>query len=181
MTDKAGPSATIAPSPRVSLASLLDDVQLVEQTQDYAISTWQSVMFLAWRGPETASGIVRSRILMAPWADRRQGGVVLVILMPPKSKLSQPPNDEARAAMADVSRNASAALKGIGIIGNVGGFIGSVVRSVMTARQALVHSAIPFKMFSSAEEAAPWVTQCLKLQVGLGHNFVSAVEKAHWK
>lgn len=180
-TSTKGSIAPSLPAPRISLGLVPEEVQLLEQTPEYAISTWRSVMFLAWRGPETTSGIVRSRILMAPWAERRQGGVVLVILMPPKSALSRPPSDEARAAMADVSRNASAIVKGIGIIGDVGGFISAVVRSVMIARQALVKSAIPFKMFSSSEEAAPWVTQRLGMQDGLRREFVSSVEKAHWK
>lgn len=165
---------------RASLPSRYDDVQILERNDDYMISTWKEVMFLAWHGRETTSGITRSRILMAPWAESKSS-VALVILMPAKAALAQPPNDEARTAMAEVSRNASPALKGIGIIGNMSGFVGSVVRSVMTARQALTRTSVPFKMFASAEEAAPWLAQRMELREAFGRDFVSAVEKAYWK
>lgn len=165
---------------RTSRPFRYEEVRALERNNDYVISTWNDLMFLAWRGRETANGITRSRILMAPWAEAKNN-VVLVILMPPRAALAQPPSDDARGAMADVSRNAAAALKGIGIIGNVSGFIGSVVRSVMTARQALARTPVPFKMFSSPEEAAPWISQRLELRDSMGAEFVSAVEKAHWK
>jgi hypothetical protein len=157
-----------------------DEVRTIERNGDYMISTWNEIMFLAWRGRETTYGITRSRVLMASWAEDKSS-VVLVILMPGKAALSQPPSDEARAAMAEVSRNASPALKGIGIIGNVSGFVGSVVRSVMTAHQALTRRAVPFMMFASPEEAVPWISRRLESRELVRSDFVSAVEKAHWK
>lgn len=157
-----------------------DEVRMLERNDDYMISTWNQIMFLAWHGRETTYGITRSRVLMASWADNKSS-VVLVILMPGKAALAQPPSDEARAAMADVSRNASPALKGIAIIGNVSGFVGSIVRSVMTAHQAITRSAVPFKMFSSPEEAVPWLSRRLEPHDIGRSDFVNAVEKAHWK
>lgn len=165
-------------SPARILGTLGDELEVLEQTPDYRISTWRCVMFLAWRGPETVAGIIRSRSLMEPWAARKKGGVVLVVLMP--TTKHPPPDEEARKAMANVSRDASALFKGIGIIGNDRGFIGSVVRSVMTARQLLVRSPVPFKMFSSAAEAAPWIAQRVELNESLEPEFSAIVENARW-
>ena len=106
---------------------------------------------------------------------------MLVILMPPSSKLKQPPNEDARKAMLDASQDASNAFKGIAIISDEGGFIGSMIRSVMTARQMIVRAPVPFKMFSSAAEAAPWIAQRLELKVDLRSAFSAAAEKAIWK
>jgi hypothetical protein len=138
-------------------------------------------MFLAWRGRQTAEGILRSHRLMGPWALRRQGGVMLAILMPPRSELKQAPDEDARKAMVDTSQRASPAFKGIAVISNETGFIGSMIRSVMTARQLFVRSPVPFKMFSSAAEAAPWIAQRLELQLDRRSDLSAAVEKATWK
>jgi hypothetical protein len=113
-------------------------------------------MLLVWRGGETAEGILRSRTLMERWAAKQEGGVVLLILMPPSAP-NRPPNDAARAAMVQASKNPQPGFRGIGIITHHGGFIGAAIRSVMTARQLLVRDPVPFKMFSTAVEAAPWV------------------------
>ena len=164
-----------------SFRELTDELQVLERTSDYIISTWRHVMFLTWRGPETAAGIARSRSLMDPWARHKPGGVVLVILMPPLAAMKQPPNDEARKAMAETSQDASDAFKGIAIIGNESGFIGSVIRSVMTARQVFTHSSVPFKLFSSAADAAPWIARCLELKSDLRSEFCAVAEKASWK
>lgn len=164
-----------------SSRELNNDLQVLERTSDYVISTWRYVMFLAWRGRETAEGISRSRTLMEPWAKRKPGGVVLVILMPPSAALKQPPNEEARRAMAETSQDASSAFKGIAIVSNETGFIGSVIRSVMTARQMFADSPVPFKMFSSAAEAAPWIARCLELPNDSRAEFAVAAERASWK
>jgi len=158
-----------------------DELQHLERTPDYMISTWRSVMFLAWRGRETAEGILRSRSLMEPWAARKQGGVVLVILMPPSSNLKQPPNEDARKAMVDASQDTSQAFKGIAIISDEAGFIGSMIRSVMTARQIFARTPVPFKMFTSAAEAASWISQRLELRTDMQLAFSAAADKAIWK
>jgi hypothetical protein len=175
------PKVTSQPRSGSSFQELSNELHVLERTSDYVISTWRHVMFLAWCGRETAEGIARSRSLMEPWAKRKPGGVVLVILMPPPSALKQPPNEDARKAMADTSRDASDAFKGIAIISNETGFVGSVIRSVMTARQMFARSPVPFKMFSSAEEAAPWIARCLELQNNLRSEFSAAAERASWK
>lgn len=164
-----------------SFRELSDGLQVLDRTSDYVISTWRYVMFLAWRGTETAAGIERSRTLMEPWARRKPGGVVLVILMPPSASLKQPPNEDARKAMAETSQDASDDFKGIAMISNETGFVGSVIRSVMTARQMFARSPVPFKMFSSAPEAAPWIARCLGLKIDLRSEFSAVAEKASWK
>jgi len=170
----------VTPSARSgsSFRELANGLQVLDRTPDYVISTWRHIMFLAWRGPETAAGIARSRSLMEPWARHKPGGVVLVILMPPATALRQPPNEGARKAMLDTSQGASDDLKGIAMISNETGFIGSVIRSVMTARQMFARSPVPFKMFSSAAEAAPWIARCLELKTDLRSEFSAAAEKA---
>ena len=157
-----------------------DDFQVLERTPDYIISTWRYVMFLAWRGRETVDGILRSRSLMEHWASNRRGGVILVILMPHEA-LQRPPSEEARKAMEDTSKDALPSFKGIAIIGKQTGFIAAAIRSVMTARQMFMRSLVPFKMFSSAAEAAPWIAQCLGLQIALQSELSDAAEKASWK
>lgn len=164
-------------SPRTIEPRLSDEHQVLERTPDYVISSWRRVMLLAWRGVETAEGILRSRSLMERWPAPPDGGVVLVILMP-RSAPNRPPNDETRAAMARVSQNAGPEFRGVGIITHHGGFIGAAIRSVMTARQLLVRDPIPFKMFATAEEAAPWVLQQTGLSKLLAAEFASVVGNA---
>jgi hypothetical protein len=118
---------------------------------------------------------------MEPWALRRQGGVVLVILMPQSSALKQTPDEDARKAMEDTSHDAPHTFKGIAVISNESGFIGSMIRSVMTARQMFVRSPVPFKIFPSAGEAAPWIALRLELKIDLRSEFSAAAEKATWK
>ena len=181
--DEANPTynpTKATPSTRIggSFRELANGPQVLDRTSDYVISTWRHVMFLAWRGPETSAGIARSRSLMEPWARHKPVGVVLVILMPPSTALRQPPNEGARKAMEETSQDASDVLKGIAMISNETGFIGSVIRSVMTARQMFARTPVPFKMFSSAAEAAPWIAQCLELKIDLRSEFAAAAEKA---
>lgn len=165
----------------IATPTAADDFQELERTPDYIISTWHYVMFLAWRGRETIEGITRSRSLMGPWAHRRSGGIVLVILMPPNLASMKPPGEDVRRTMADASRDALPVLKGMAIIGNQTGFIASAIRSIMTARQMFTRSVVPFKMFSSAAEAAPWIALHLGLQLDLQSEFSEAAEKASWK
>jgi len=184
--DEANPSENptkVTPSTRSrsQFRELADGQLVLDRSADYVISTWRSIMFLAWRGPETAAGIARSRILMEPWARHKPNGVVLVILMPPATALRQPPNEDARKAMAETSQDASPDLKGIAMISNETGFVGSVIRSVMTARQMFARNPVPFKMFSSAEDAAPWIARCLELKVELRPEFSAAAERASSK
>ena len=173
--------ADFAPTRGSGRPGVPDEVRQLERTSDYVISTWRRVLFLGWRGPETVAGILRSRSLMEPWAADKQEGVLLAILMPPKGALHGPPSAETRRAMANASRDAPPAFKGIAIIGSDQGFIGSVIRSVMTAQHMFVRSSVPFKMFSSAAEAAPWIARRLELQTDLRSDFAAAAENATWK
>jgi hypothetical protein len=161
-------------SPRFSVPSP-GEYHEVERTDDYVIATWQKVMILAWCGAETAEGILRSRTLMERWAAKQEGGVVLVILMPPSAP-NRPPNDAARAAMVQASKNPHPGFKGIAMITHHGGFIGAAIRSVMTARQLLVRDPVPFRMFSTAIEAAPWVLAQAGLPETLTHELARIVE-----
>jgi hypothetical protein len=125
-------------------------VELLEQTDDYAVAAWRRLMLLVWRGPATVTGIERSRDLLGPWVERQPGGGAFFIVVP--GQLTRPPDEAAREAMKRVTREPEGPFKGMATLIQAEGFIAASVRSVMTR----LHGGGAARVFRTADEAAAW-------------------------
>ncbi len=169
------PSAPLVQPPKRSVPPTNELIK-VEETLEYVVSTWRFVMFLAWRSQLSVAGIRSSRELMEPWASHWPRGVVLTVLTSSRPGI-KPPSDEVRKEMILATRQAPAALKGIALISGKGGFVDSIIRSVISARQLLVRNAVPFQIFASPVEAAPWIGRAVGV-TDVEKEFIAASEGA---
>ncbi len=130
-------------------------VELLEQTDGYAVAAWRRLMLLVWRGQATVAGIERSQALFQPWVERQPGGGAFLIVVP--AKRVPPPDEATRAAMARTAREPGGAFKGMATLIEAEGFIAASVRSIMTRLQGGKST----RVVRTTDEAAAWASGLL--------------------
>ncbi len=130
-------------------------VQLLEQTDGYAVATWRRLMLLVWRGQATAAGIERSQALFQPWVQHQPGGAAFLIVVP--GKRVPPPDDATRAAMTRTAREPEGPYKGMATLIEAEGFVAASVRSIVTRMQGGKAGTV----VRSTQEAADWAATLL--------------------
>lgn len=131
-------------------------VELLEQTDSYAVATWRRLMILVWRGQANVAGVERSEALFQPWVEQLPGGGAFLIVVPHQHV--PPPDAATRAAMERTAREPGGAYKGMATLIEAEGFIAASIRSIMTRLRGGKHT----RVVRTTDEAAAWASELLE-------------------
>jgi hypothetical protein len=134
--------------------------EVLERADGYAILAWRRLMLLVWRGPANAAAIERFRGHFESWATRQPGGAAFLIVVP--RQITEPPNEETRAAMERTASSPIGAFRGMATLIEAEGFIAASVRSLMIRLTSRHSPGRAPSFFRTAADAAAWASALLE-------------------
>lgn len=114
-------------------------------TSDYAVGTWRNVLVVDWRESTTGPGARDAHLRLQRLANTYRSGVFYLALV---SEHASPPDSEARQALADMLRSASAYVIASSVVFDGAGLRGAFVRGVATGLTMLARPSFPFVVTS---------------------------------
>lgn len=134
-----------------------DELEVVEANARAFVGVFRDVVLTVWRGDILASD-VRMSGRAQELAARRNGRFGAIAYVEPKALQMQ---DEARTEAARITERGGDRLLAIGVVIPLGGFTGSIARTVTTGIHLVSRSRAPQKVFANTEDAAAWVFERL--------------------
>ena len=147
---------------------------VVHDDDELCIVTWASVVGARWRATPTRAKLEllarHQRMLAEATFERR---IVAVTVVSPGATLIL--TGEARTAAEAADRAGSAYLMGLAQVVEGEGFAAATARAVLTGIQLAVRAGYPSKVFSTIDDAMPWVSMLLR-KAGLHRDADDATE-----
>lgn len=124
-----------------------------------ATFVWKNVAVVAWRGVCDAPAIRRIEHAAGMALDAAPGCAVIIGVVEPGAIT---PSEEMRVLSAATNdRLAQRGVAGFAGVFSQSGFVGSVVRGVVTGLTMLSRYSYPFRVFAGHREAVSWLAELL--------------------
>jgi hypothetical protein len=136
--------------------------QIVINTDDYVLASWQQIFAVIWRRETSVEAALHLRYACADFAREHPRGIGLLTVVGASAPL---PTAAARKAVADFLAEGSAYIKCSAVVIEGSGFRSAAVRSVVTGLTLLAQQAYPHRV-CDIEDAVRMFSRVLPAATG---------------
>ena len=148
---------------------------IIDATKDHIVATFENIVLMIYEGealPQSAPPFTRALDAVIGQFPERAGVLTVVANNAPV------PSNEARQILVGVMRTKGRRLKASAVCFEGTGFSAAAARGVIVGLSMLVKPSFPHKVFSSAIDAATWLSAELPKPVTAPRSIVRAIEIA---